>query len=121
MYWWAGSDTIYVLLDPVAGDYLEIDKQEAASYPEPDPNPDDPQAPVRGFGRVYYHKPGVQVALNTPRSTEIVLDPHGVWQQFERGIMLWVPAQTDPQQASKLIFVLYDDGTFRRYLDSYQD
>ncbi len=121
MYWWAHSDTIYVLLDPVAGDYLVVDKQEAASYPEPTPDPDDPQAPVRGFGRVYYHRPGVQEALGTPRSTEIVLDPHGVWQPFENGFMLWVPAQTDPQNPLKFIFVLYDDGTFQYYRDSYQD
>ena len=121
MYWWANSDTIYVLLDPVAGDYLAVDKQEAASYPEPAPDPDDPQSPVRGFGRVYYHRPGVQEVLGTPRSTEIVLDPHGVWQPFEGGVMLWVPAQTDPQHVPKFIFVLYDNGTFQRYLDSYQD
>lgn len=124
MYWWELTDTIYVFLGVNGGRYRVVEAEENATYPEPTPDPDNPNAPVRGFGRIYAGIPEVRAALGTPLTPEIEIDGsdrYGVRQRFENGLMLFLPANTDPNNAGKQIFVLYNDDTFTRYEDAYPD
>jgi len=123
MYWWEPTDTIYVLLDINAGNYRSVGPEEAATLPAPTPNPDNPIMPVRGFGRVYIGIPGVAAALGAPLTPEVELEPYGVRQEFTQGQMFFTPTYTAPLRTNfeKTIFVLYADGTFVRYNDTYQD
>jgi hypothetical protein len=122
MYWWEPTDTIYVLLDINAGTYRSVGPEEAATLLEPTPDPDNPMMPVRGFGRVYTGIPGMDAALGAPLTPETVLDPYGVRQEFAQGLMLFTPTYIAPSGTDfgKTIFVLYADGTFVRYNDTYQ-
>ncbi len=68
MFYWGLNptdlrDTIIVFFGLDRGDYTLVTDKEAASYPEPEPNKEDPSSPVRGFGRVYFNKAGVADAL----------------------------------------------------------
>lgn len=127
MYWWSWKnddtpkDVIYVILDMEGGDYLVLEREAVVKYPEPIPDPDIPVPMQGGFARVYYGIPSVREALGAPLGPESYLDPHGVRQFFEHGLMLFIPARTDPNNANKLIFVLYEDNTFVRYNDTYPD
>lgn len=125
MYYWDRhnntplDDTIFVFYGLDKGSYELIGAEEAASYDEPPPNP-DPDAPVRGFGRVYFNKPGVADQLDEWISGEIVLKGKtaGVIQFFEKGIMLYTSDYRQPGASAHSIFVLYTvDGSFERYND----
>lgn len=123
MYWWEPNDTIYIFLDVNAGNYRAVGPEEAATYPEPTPDPDNPNMPVRGFGRVYYGIPAIGAALGAPLTPEIILEPYGVRQGFAQGSMLFTPIYIAQPgiDFGKTIFVVYADGTFVRYNDTYQD
>jgi serine/threonine-protein kinase len=117
MYYWGLSDAIYVFFGLDDGDYRVVNREEAATLPEPTLDPNDPESPVRGFGRVY-SIPSVREALGVWTSNEQILDPHGVMQRFEHGLMLFTPSYRDQ---GKTIFVLYDNNTFERYRDTNPD
>jgi hypothetical protein len=126
MYYWEPTDTIFVFLAHQEGTYRVVEAAEAAALPEPVPDPNNPNAPVRGFGRVYYGMPNVHATLGASITPELILessDGIGVRQRFERGQMLSKPLlpSAPPGERGKTIYVLYDTGRFTRYQDLYQD
>jgi hypothetical protein len=121
MYWWEPSDTIYVFLENEQNNYQIFTHEEVARMPEPPSTSSDPNMPVRGFGRIYYGLPQIQSALGEPYTPEIILEPHGVKQRFENGLMFWIPPATDPRETRKQILVLYHNGAFNLYNDTYEE
>ncbi|NTW00274.1 MAG: serine/threonine protein kinase [Oscillochloris sp.] len=111
-------DSIIIFYGLDKGSYVIVSNDEAASYPEPAQS-EDPNSPVRGFGRVYFGKPGVAEAIGSWTSPEIELKDTtlGVIQFFESGIMIYTPIYQQPGSSKQAIFVLYADGTFERYND----
>lgn len=92
----------------------------------PDPNEVRPAcpAPAGGFKLIYVSDPALQDALGCPiapnRST-----PPDAWaiqtafQPYENGLMIWISQLGwEPQ---KMVYVLFDDGTYQRYVDTWQD
>ncbi|NJN18033.1 MAG: hypothetical protein HC822_18050 [Oscillochloris sp.] len=123
MYWWglnntAYRDTIFILFGRSAGTYAIFPPEEVAAMPEPPPS-DDPTAPKNGFGRIYYNRDSVANQLGRWTSAEIELknERAGVIQFFDRGLMLYTP--DDRPRGEAAIFVLYDDLTFERYIDTF--
>ncbi len=120
MFYWQPTNAIYVFFGLDAGTYRSYTPEEANNLPEPTPDPDDPRAPVRGFGRLYANVEIIREELGLWESAEIVLDSsnYGVLQRFSRGVMIFTPTYRDQ---GKSIFVLYDDGSFERYRDEFED
>lgn len=121
MYWWGRNgtrfrDTVFVLFGSNAGSYTAFSAEQVAALDDPPPQ-DDPNAPQRGFGSVYFNADGVAERLGRWISSEISLRDAraGVIQFFDRGVMLYTPMYTPENNAS--IFVLYDTGDFARYVD----
>lgn len=120
MYYWddsnptAKSDYIFVLTSE--GQYDEYPPSVVSQLPPELPGP-DPNQPVRGFGSVYFHEPGVKEQLGGWTSPEIVLEngDSGVIQFFDRGLMLYTPRYEPTGGGS--IFVLFEDGSFQRFDD----
>ncbi|NCC31253.1 MAG: serine/threonine protein kinase [Chloroflexia bacterium] len=125
MYYWdltnrdMKRDHIFVFYGTNGGDYTQLSAQEVADLgPEPTPGT-DPNQPVRGFGRVYFHKSGVREQLGLPTTPELELKGSqlGVIQFFDRGLMIWTPDYRPTGGSS--IFVLYDSGRFERFRDAF--
>jgi serine/threonine protein kinase len=115
MFYWQANDTIYVFLGRDTGTYVIVPPTEAAALPTPEPQ-EDPNAPVRGFGRVYYGKPGIREVIGQWTTNEELLDGTGVFQRFERGLMIFTPSYLSGTRRAA-IFVLFNDGTFLRVDD----
>jgi len=62
--------------------------------------------PVRGFGKIWREQPGVRDKLSWATNEERGFN--GSWQAYQGGLMLW--------SDDLGIFVLYNDGTWSRYL-----
>lgn len=125
MYYWdltnrdIKRDHIFVFYGANGGNYTQLSAQEVADLgPEPTPG-SDPNQPVRGFGRVYFHKSGVREQLGLPTTPELELKGSqlGVIQFFDRGLMIWTPDYRPTGGSS--IFVLYDTGRFERFRDAF--
>jgi serine/threonine-protein kinase len=126
MFYWDNSnetpnaDYIYVLFGLNKGEHEALSPATVSQLgPDPTPGP-DPNQPLRGFGRVYFYKPGVSERLGAPESPEIELEgPQraAVMQQFEYGLMLYTPIYQPT--SGKSIFVLYNDGRFDRFDDTF--
>jgi hypothetical protein len=109
MLWIAETDTIYALLDPDGGTYQVFGPAATAALPAA-PEPERPESPVRGFGRVYYGVPEIRAALGEPRTLELGFT--GERQAFRSGALFFVPAH-DGQTETR--FMVLNDGTFTRY------
>jgi hypothetical protein len=80
------------------------------------------RVPVRGFGRVWAENSRVQTGLGCPSeyppfNTEQVVST--AYQPFENGAMLWISRTTYTQE--RLIYVLFNDGTFQQFDDTWRD
>ncbi len=73
--------------------------------------PATPEEPVRNFGKVWREQPGLRAALGTPRAPEELF--RGVVEEFDRGSLVRTTDGT--------ILVLYSDGLWEQYPDTYQD
>jgi len=114
------DDYVYVFYGRDAGVYDELPPQAVADLgPDPTPGP-DPNQPVRGFGRVYFNRPMVRERLGAPTSPELELkaNQRGVIQLFADGLMIYTPS-FQPTNNGASIFVLYNDGAFERFDDSF--
>ncbi|NTV63049.1 MAG: hypothetical protein HGA65_05880, partial [Oscillochloris sp.] len=123
MFYWGLNptnlrDSIVIFYGLNTGNYQVVSAEETASYPEA-PASEDPNTPIRGFGRVYYGKSGVATGLGTWKSPELELkgSTRAVIQFFESGTMIYIPIYNQPGASAQSIFVLYADGTFERYND----
>jgi serine/threonine-protein kinase len=123
MFYWGLNptglrDSVIIFYGLNSGTYGIVSADEVATFPEPPPN-SDPNAPVRGFGRIYFGKAGVADALGTWISPEIELKGKsmGVIQFFDGGTMIYTPIYQQPGADKQAIFVLYADGAFERYND----
>jgi len=108
---------IYVLIGFSRGEWQRF------PYPAPLP-PDTPatptppaglQTPVDIFGTVWATNPGVRQNLGfalRPQSATI----EGAYQPFTGGVMIY---SSEGLGRGKTIYVLYDDGTFERYDDTF--
>jgi serine/threonine-protein kinase len=113
------SDFIYVFYGLDAGEHdVFSPAQVSALEPEPTAGP-DPEQPVRGFGRVYFLSPGARERLGLWQSPEIELkgNRRAVIQRFEQGLMIFTP--TYQPTGGRSIFVLYNDGSFDRFNDTF--
>lgn len=122
MYWWGLNgtryrDTVFVLYGPSGGDWVGYSGPEVAALGEPRRPDNEPNAPERGFGAVYYNVDGVAERLGRWVSPEIELKDarSGVIQFFDGGVMIYTPDYRPENNAS--IFVLYNGGGFDRYAD----
>jgi serine/threonine-protein kinase len=85
------------------------------SDPEPtDPAPDGLITPASGFGRLWQKDPAIRQALGWATTPEVGFT--GVFQRFDHGIMLYSAAINGH---GKRIYVLYNNGTFDAFKDSY--
>lgn len=108
---------IYVLIGFTRGEWQRF------PYPPPLP-PDTPatptppaelQTPVDIFGIIWATNPGVRQNLGfalRPQSATI----EGAYQPFTGGVMIY---SSEGLGRGKTIYVLYDDGTFERYDDTF--
>ncbi len=118
MYYWQPDETIFVFLDLRAGAVEIFSEAAVEALPEPDPVPDDPNSPPGGFGRIYYNLPEIRNQIGAPLVPMEILQPYGVLQRFQGGVMVFTP---DYRGTGKNIFVVYNDGSFERYVDTFQD
>jgi hypothetical protein len=80
--------------------------------------------PAGGFGLIYMSDPALQAALGcaTSHHPDITPDAWSVqtaFQPYENGLMLWSARLGWYEQS--VIYVLFNDGTYRRYNDTWQE
>jgi tRNA A-37 threonylcarbamoyl transferase component Bud32 len=111
------ADYIYVFYDLDDGRYDELSPEDVAAYPEPERG-EDPNQPIRGFGRVYFGHQGASEQLGEWTSPEIELKGQqlAVMQLFEQGMMIYTPRYEPTGKAA--IFVLYNTREFERFDDT---
>lgn len=113
------NDYIYVFYGRNTGSFDELDPDTVATYgTDPTPGP-DPNQPMRGFGRVYFFKPGARELLGAPISPEIALRGvrRGVMQQYQKGMMIYTPFY-EPTESAAIFVLFYNEGTFQRFDDT---
>ncbi len=117
MYWRGDTLQIYVLFFDQSGTWLSVNDDWVEGMPVG--GGAGPAAgqyyPQRGFGKVWRERNDVQQRLGyavTPNESGLTL----VVQPFEGGRMLW--SRTAEGQ---FIYVLYANGTFERYNDTFRD
>lgn len=89
--------------------------------PEPTGVPGQPSvcgAPAAGgFGTIYSRDPALQQALGCPVSLAVAITV--ATQDFEQGRMVWASQLADVP--TRTIYVLYNNGTFARYDDTWTE
>jgi hypothetical protein len=84
------------------------------------------KVPIRGFGKVWAEHPNVQRGTGCP----LVYPPYDKeqaiqtsYQTFQHGTMLWENLTNPyvPPALNQPIYVFFDDGTFRRFDDTWQE
>ena len=80
------------------------------------------RVPLRGFGRVWAAHRTVQRGLGCsldypPFNNEMQVQT--AWQPFQHGTMLWISRTVYAQE--RIIYVFFDDGTFQRFDDRWQE
>jgi hypothetical protein len=77
--------------------------------------------PVRGFGQVWADHPELAHALGCPQPSQGEQVVKTAVEPFEHGTMLWMdkPAGYAFPYSQPSIFVLFDDGTYQRFDDTY--
>lgn len=73
-----------------------------------------PSPPAGGFASVYLGDPLLPSQLGCPVNGTLVVNLPAAVQAFERGTMIWV------QGAPNIIYVLYNTGTYQRFVDTWQ-
>ena len=79
-----------------------------------------PTVPVRGFGALWSSNREIRDTLGCPEDTTGERGIRTAYQRFERGTMIWVDVD-DVYNPARSILVLYDDGTFTRYADTWDE
>jgi hypothetical protein len=77
--------------------------------------------PVRGFGQLWTDNDSVRSRLGCPQSYQG--DEQGIstaYEQFQNGMMIWIDVQ-DVYNPIHSVLVLYKDGTFARYEDTWAE
>ncbi|HEX6293210.1 MAG TPA: serine/threonine-protein kinase [Herpetosiphonaceae bacterium] len=114
MYYREAGDQFWIFDGGVSGTWrrrLDV----YPSDPEPtDPAPDGLLTPSSGFGRLWQKDPAIRQALGWATTPEVGFT--GVIQRFDNGFMLYSPAVNGH---GKRIYVLYSNGTFVIYKDTY--
>lgn len=120
MFWFQPQERIYALIGVNSGTWRAFEQSSLPVGPTPEPpQPPTPGlvAPISGFGLVWNTFPEVRDALGWGTAHEA--GPYGgAFQPFENGSMLFSPTGLE---RGKTIYVLYKDGTFARYDDTYVD
>lgn len=113
MFWWGPTQRIYVLAGKRAGAFGVYPNtwREGEELSKLNP-PAGLYGPVRGFGKVYRNYPAVQDELGWGVRPEAAVT--GVYQPFEKGAMLWLPAGNGH---GAQIYVLSAGGRFTLYPD----
>lgn len=85
--------------------------QDGEALPTVGPVPSGKFAPAHGFGKLWQEQAGLRQALGWATSAEQAVD--GAYQSFAAGQMVWTSQRT--------IYVLYADGTWHSYPDTFVD
>jgi hypothetical protein len=78
--------------------------------------------PVRGFGKLWADNPSVKARIGCPYSYSSEQATKIATQKFEHGRMVWVNSSIAPNYLlaySKTIFVLFDDGSWLTFQDTW--
>jgi hypothetical protein len=75
--------------------------------------------PVRGFGVVWGNTPSIANALGCPQPYHPEEATQTAVERFQHGTMLYVSKTSSYEYATPSIFVLFDDGTYQRFEDTY--
>lgn len=109
MLWRADTREILVVREGDAWSAYQDTWREGEPLAEVGEVPDGLLAPERGFGKLWRQERGLREALGWATTVEQALP--GAVQEFEGGRMLWT--------GDRVIYVLYPDGTWQSYADSY--
>ena len=115
MFYYDPLRLIYALAGSAHGTWRVYEQDRLMSQPTPTPATPPPSliAPVHGFGLVWGTQAWVHNSLGWgTRNEDGPFD--GAAQRFEHGTMLFSPVGLG---RGKVLYVLYDDGTFDRYDD----
>jgi hypothetical protein len=75
--------------------------------------------PIRGFGKVWANNPDLAKALGCPRVYGKEQAVPTAIEHFEHGTMLYVGRTNSYPFGSPSIFVMFDDGTFQHFDNTY--
>lgn len=111
MFWRSDTRQIYAITNNGRWAVFPDTFTEGEPTPVPTaPPPPGLMAPVRGFGKIWWAQKDVRESLGWAMSPERGFD--GAVQVFERGAMLW--------SDGRFIFVLFSDGTWLRFEDTFR-
>lgn len=109
MYWRSDTRQIYAIMD--TGRWAVFPDTWNEGDPSPSlgtPVPSGLVEPGRGFGKVWREQKAVRDALGWATDSEMGFD--GVLQPFSNGTLLW--------SDRRIVWVLFSDGTWLRFVDA---